>query len=583
MIWKKLAQESTLAELIDRLNSWATDTDRLRKALFASRAASSFSQSLALNNSLQVDSTRVSGLVNGTTGAGSTETAAGSNTNVQFNTSGLLDGDDELTWKSTAKILGITGQVIVTGGVSAAGGFTLSTALTGTDGTFVNLTASTLTVTNRATVQSLAVSTLLGVTGAVDFASTLGVTGLIMTTGGLSSAGLILGTAGVSVTGGATLGSLGVASGATFNGRVQLAGGSIFVVSGFGVTPVTTNTGGIGSLSPLIRRFGHIVGATGNFSQVVCGTTLTAGGGNFTANSIDVTINTNLSIGNTISVAAGVEGSWVPSLSAVYPLGSQNLQWAGGVFSGLLMTAKGNDTAGATINLSPTGHTSGGNYFDVAGTTAITGFTSYDHIVDSKTANAGTRVLLHLDSNPVLRHSSSLVLASGWTFYGSTDDHVEFVKESANSADDVWRESSRAYGTLRSTQIQINPFAGQGSWSNMTTAESEFPGGSTEGRMVFDLSGYQYCRVSTSMLSGLTGAPGAFMYPQYSTDFSAWSSLSAGGGSAPSCRLDVVGSTAGSWVPMAAGARREVWIRIMGVSGDGAMDPLPGNISLELK
>ena len=70
MIWKKLAQDSTLAELIDRLNSWATDTDRLRKALFASRATPSLSQSLALNNSLQVDSTRVSGLVTGSTGSG---------------------------------------------------------------------------------------------------------------------------------------------------------------------------------------------------------------------------------------------------------------------------------------------------------------------------------------------------------------------------------------------------------------------------------------------------------------------------------------------------------------------------------
>lgn len=578
MIWKKLAQESTLAELIDRLNHWATDTDRLRKALLDPRSTTSASQSLALNTGLQVDSTRVSGLVTGSTGSGSTLTAGGTNSNVQFNTGGDLDGDNEFTWKTNTKILGVTGQVIVTGGVSAAGGFTLSTALTGTDGTFTNLTASTLTVTNRGTIQSLAVSTLLGVTGAVDFASTLGVTGLIMTAAGLSSAGLILGTAGVSVTGGATLGSLGVASGATFNSRVQIAGGTVFVVAGFGIRPVTNNTCNLGQAA---GRWGNIFGSTINFGAVLTsavGATISCG--NVTNSEFFHTkVLGNLQVGETLSCAGGVEQAWVPSAGGVYQLGTLALQWGSIATSGLLMTGKGADIAGTTLSL--VGFTSAANYYDVSGVTAITGFTSFDDAPD-KTASAGTRVLLHLDSNPALLNSASLVLASGWTFYGSTNDHVEFVKESASSADDVWRETSRRYGSLRSVQFQINPFPGQVAWGNMTTAEQEIAG-STELRTVHDFSGYQYCRVSTAMTSGATGAPGAFIYPQYSTDFSAWSSLSLAGGSAPSCRIDTVGSTAGPWVPLASGAKTEVWLRIMGVSGDGAMDPFIGNVVLELK
>ena len=70
--WKPLpavADESILRELIDRLNSWCRDKDRFELSLLSPRSIQSGSTFLALNRELRVDSTRVSGLAAGTTGA----------------------------------------------------------------------------------------------------------------------------------------------------------------------------------------------------------------------------------------------------------------------------------------------------------------------------------------------------------------------------------------------------------------------------------------------------------------------------------------------------------------------------------
>ena len=555
-VWRKLAQDSPLAELIDRLNQWATDTDRLRKALFAARSTSSVSQSLALNNSLQVDSTRVSGLASGSTGSGSTLTAGGTNTNVQFNTSGDLDGDNEFTWKSTAKILGITGQVIITGGLSASGGVTFSTALTGTDGTFVNLTASTLTVTNRATLQSLAVSTLLGVTGAVDFRSTLGVTGLIM------------GAAGLSVTGGVTCDSLGVANGATFGGTVRLAGGTMFLTSGLGIEPVVNN---VCSLGRSIRRFGNIFGATGNFS------------GNLTVGQSITAVNARLS--GTLGVDGGVAQDWVQTAGTSFSLGQPNSgqEWAQLSMIGPILLRKGPDLAsGTTLFLQSI---NGGNYYDVTGGTTIAGISTEviagGDAASGSTWPAGTPLVLRLDSNPAFSNSADLAMTSGWTFYGSTGDHLGLVKEAGGSGN-AWREAWRNYGTLRSTAINLLSYGII--WTNMPAAETELLGVTTF-RWQQDLSGYQYARLSLAMDSDTTllGATGSILHLQYSTDQSTWSALSLAGGSAPLVRADVIGVTAGPWVSIAPGARADCFLRVMGVSGDGAQDFFPLHLELELK
>ena len=120
MNWKRLAQETTLAELIDRLNQWATDADRRQSATLNPRSSGSASSQMALNRSFQVDSTRVSGLVTGSTGSSSLmpEGAAGS---LQFKDGASLDGEAELTWQAAGNLLGVTGNAVITGGLTVSG------------------------------------------------------------------------------------------------------------------------------------------------------------------------------------------------------------------------------------------------------------------------------------------------------------------------------------------------------------------------------------------------------------------------------------------------------------------------------
>ena len=196
MNWKRLAQECTLAELIDRLNQWATDADRRQAATFNPRSSSSASSQMALNRSFQVDSTRVSGLVTGSTGSSSLA-PAGAAGSLQFKDGTSLDGEAELTWQGAGNLLGVTGDVHITGGVttgslstgslSATSGMSLAGGLTVSGGVVLiggvsadSLILSGLTVTGAANFMAglssgagVSITGTLRATGAVSFSSTL--------------------------------------------------------------------------------------------------------------------------------------------------------------------------------------------------------------------------------------------------------------------------------------------------------------------------------------------------------------------------------------------------------------------------
>lgn len=100
------------------------------------------------------------------TGAAGTP-AGGANGQIQYNSGGILDGDNALTWNPATNALTVTGTAGISGNATVGGtlGVTGATSL------------STLGTSGLATLNSASVSTTLGVTGATTLSSTLGVTG----------------------------------------------------------------------------------------------------------------------------------------------------------------------------------------------------------------------------------------------------------------------------------------------------------------------------------------------------------------------------------------------------------------------
>jgi len=148
-------------------------------------------------------------------------TPGGSNTQVQFNDSGVLGGDSGFTFiKATDAVaiagattvggtLGVTGattlsSTVATGALTVTGEATVSTTLGVTGATTLSSTVATgaLTVTGAATV-----STTLGVTGAITSATSVALTGTtnnlgtitsgVWNAGAVTSSGTITGVAGV--------------------------------------------------------------------------------------------------------------------------------------------------------------------------------------------------------------------------------------------------------------------------------------------------------------------------------------------------------------------------------------------------
>ena len=90
-------------------------------------------------------------------------------------------------------------------------------------------------------------------------------------------------------------------------------------------------------------------------------------------------------------------------------------------------------------------------------------------------------------------------------------------------------------------------------------------------RIKVDLSDVDKIRLSVRVST--VGSTNAVLFLQYSTDESAWSTLTS------NLTLNGVASTRVSpWESIPAGAKGDVFIRVVGQGGDGVADPVLGNI-----
>ena len=127
--------------------------------------------------------------------------------------------------------------------------------------------------------------------------------------------------------------------------------------------------------------------------------------------------------------------------------------------------------------------------------------------------------------------------------------------------------------TRATSMLMLN--SGNVTWTNMPTAATELFGNVHRRAKVHLVDVDQVrlvARVSTA------GATNAVIRAQYSTDESAWNTLTTDLG------INGTASTrASAWQACPAGAKGEVFVRVMGQSGDGAFDPVLGNIYLEYR
>ncbi len=129
--------------------------------------------------------------------------------------------------------------------------------------------------------------------------------------------------------------------------------------------------------------------------------------------------------------------------------------------------------------------------------------------------------------------------------------------------------------------VSLSQSHGSVAWSSQPSALTEY-NGATRTRVKVDLAPYTQARLTCSIST--VGASTAEYRVQYATDGdtqSAWAYLDGAAG--PAVNISVAGGRASAFVPLVAGARADVWLRVVGINGNGTASPVVGNISLFLK
>lgn len=147
---------------------------------------------------------------------------------------------------------------------------------------------------------------------------------------------------------------------------------------------------------------------------------------------------------------------------------------------------------------------------------------------------------------------------------------------------------------VRDTRRQIairSPGLTADTWTNMPNAKTELFGltGTNAGlhRAVMDLRAATNVRLCVRVT--VAGFAGSTLRAEYSTDNgTTWAYLSqaagTSGGSTPSALLTTAGTISGAWAVLHANAQIETClVRLVGVGGDGVVDPQFGNIYIETR
>lgn len=111
-------------------------------------------------------------------------------------------------------------------------------------------------------------------------------------------------------------------------------------------------------------------------------------------------------------------------------------------------------------------------------------------------------------------------------------------------------------------------------WTNMPVADTELVG-NTSARFKADLTGYtEYRWMVNVTVAGVTGAD---LRIQYSTDDNVYADLSS------EIDIGTLGRKITGWASLPAGARGDVWLRVMGKQGNATADPALSQLRLQVR
>jgi hypothetical protein len=116
-------------------------------------------------------------------------------------------------------------------------------------------------------------------------------------------------------------------------------------------------------------------------------------------------------------------------------------------------------------------------------------------------------------------------------------------------------------------------------WNTQPTALTEFMG-STRNRVQSDFSSISQVRLSIDIMTA--GFANANIKAQYSLDQVTWRYFDAAQ-SGPSVSLSATGLKASLWVDIESGAKTDVVVRIVGITGNGTNSPTFGMITLQAR
>jgi hypothetical protein len=124
----------------------------------------------------------------------------------------------------------------------------------------------------------------------------------------------------------------------------------------------------------------------------------------------------------------------------------------------------------------------------------------------------------------------------------------------------------------------VTPDTASEVWTNMPAALTEFLN-STRYRTRYDLTNATQARIVVMVMTA--GAANSIVCPQYSTDQVTWNYLD--GGTGPCAVVNATGVRTSAFVNLPAGAKADVFLRIVGKDGNGSADPAFGQISIQVK
>ncbi len=119
-------------------------------------------------------------------------------------------------------------------------------------------------------------------------------------------------------------------------------------------------------------------------------------------------------------------------------------------------------------------------------------------------------------------------------------------------------------------------------YTNIPAALTEWYATANRYRVKADLTRFKEARVTVAVFTAANSTCECRV--QYATDGDgqgAWAYLDGVDG--PKANLGAVGGRVGAWVPLASGAKADVWLRLININGDGVADPSFGTVTAQFR